>query len=430
MMQNRWSWVSVLGVALWAVASAASGDLASYIARAEPEYRWEKTSETAEGLVTVTDLKLRSQVWRGIPWDHTVRVFRPAVVKYPKTAVLLITGGNPGKEEMQIGTLLSGAFQAPLAILFNIPNQPLFDGKTEDDLIAHTFAEYLKSGDDTWPLLFPMTKSAVKAMDALQALSEKEWKQKIEGFVVTGASKRGWTTYLTGASDPRVKAIAPMVFDNLNFGAQMARQLSLWGKYSEQIEEYTRRGLQQQMDSERGRQLVRMVDPWFYRERLKMPKLLVHGANDRYWATDATSLYWNDLPGEKALLHVPNAGHGLDDLGRVVATVTAFFHHVAGEQAFPRLTYESSGQGGKRTLRLKATMKPKEARVWVAQSETTDFRSAKWESSPMKADGEEYVAEVTVPEKGGVAWFGEAVFAGPTGSYTLSTPAQVASRQG
>ena len=88
-----------------------------------------------------------------------------------------------------------------------------------------------------------------------------------------------------------------MVFDNLKFSAQMPRQLALWGKYSEQIEDYTRRGLQQQMLSERGQQLSRMVDPWFYRDRLKMPKLLIHGSNDRYWATDAASLYWDDLRG-------------------------------------------------------------------------------------------------------------------------------------
>ena len=44
----------------------------------------------------------------------------------------------------------------------------------------------------------------------------------------------------------------------------------------------------------------------------------------------------------------------------------------------------------------------------------------------MKADGEAFVGEVEVPDKGGVAWFCEAVFAGPAGSYTLSTPPHVA----
>jgi PhoPQ-activated pathogenicity-related protein len=428
-MKHVWGLSPVLALALGFFGPAAEGSLAKYIARPEPTYHWEKSSETQEGFVTVTDLKLRSQVWRGIPWDHTLRIYRPVNVRHPKTALLLITGGNPGKEESELAVLLAGSFQAPMAILYNIPNQPLFDGKTEDDLIAHTFAEFLQSGDDTWPLLAPMTKSAVKAMDALQAFSEQEWKQKIEGFVVTGASKRGWTTYLTGASDPRVKAIAPMVFDNLHFEAQMPRQLALWGKYSEQIEEYTRRGLQQKMESERGRQLTRLVDPWFYRRQLTMPKLLIHGANDRYWATDATSFFWNDLTGPKSLLTVPNSGHGLEDRGRVIATLGAFFHQIADGRPFPQLSSRQTASGAKRALRLTATAPIQEARLWIARAPTLDFRESKWESAPMRAEEEGYVGELTVPDQGGIAWFAEAVFNGPNGTYTLSTPPQVAGKR-
>jgi PhoPQ-activated pathogenicity-related protein len=427
MMSIRRSWPLVLGASVCIVAPGSAASLARQLSQPEPQYKWEKGTETQQGFVTVTDLKLRSQVWRGIPWDHTIRVFRPGTVKYPKTALLFITGGNPGKDETQFGTLLAGAFQAPLAILYNIPNQPLFDGKSEDDLIAHTFSQFLQSGDDSWPLLGPMTKSAVKAMDALQAFSENEWKERIEGFVVTGASKRGWTTYLTGASDPRVKAIAPMVFDTLKFSAQMPRQLALWGKYSEQIDDYTRRGLQQQLATARGQELVQMVDPWFYREKLKMPKLLIHGANDRYWATDATTVYWNDLLGEKSLIALPNSGHGLEDRSRLVATLVAFFHHVAGKTEFPRLSYENSGSGSKRSLKLSSTVKPKEARLWVARSTSMDFRESKWESTPMRAEGDAWVGEVEVPATGGAAWFGEAVFTGPNGgTYTLTTTPEVA----
>src|SRR5947209_3244945 len=367
-MQKCRSRALVLAMAVMATAAGASADLAGYIARPEPQYHWQKASETQEGFVTVTDLKLRSQVWRGIPWDHTIRLVRPVKVKYPKTALLLVWGGNPGPEDTQLASLVAAAIQAPLAFLYNIPNQPLFDGKTEDDLIAHTYAEYLKSGDDTRPLLEPMTKSAIKAMDALQAFSEQEWKQKIEGFVVTGASKRGWTTYLTGASDRRVRAIAPMVFDNLNFDAQMPHQLELWGRYSEQIDDYSRRGLQQQMTSGRGRRLVSMVDPWFYRKQLTMPKLLIHGANDRYWATDASRLYWDDLPGEKYLLDVPNAGHGLGDQNRVINTITAFFHAVAGGEALPRLDSHYSRENGQARLRVRSTVRPREVRLWTASA--------------------------------------------------------------
>src|SRR5437899_11047712 len=37
-----------------------------------------------------------------------------------------------------------------------------------------------------------------------------------------------------------------------------------------------------------------------------------------------------------------------------------------------------------------------------------------------------YAGEVTVPRKGSVAWFGELVFAGPAGPFSLSTPSHIA----
>src|SRR5258705_3204885 len=102
------------------------------------------------------------------------------------------------------------------AVITHVPNQPLYNGKSEDALIAYTLDQYLKTGDETWPLLFPMAKSAIRGMDAVQAPAEKEFNQRIEKFVVAGASKRGWTTWLTGAVDPRVKAIEPIVIAMLN----------------------------------------------------------------------------------------------------------------------------------------------------------------------------------------------------------------------
>ena len=37
-----------------------------------------------------------------------------------------------------------------------------------------------------------------------------------------------------------------------------------------------------------------MVDPFTYRERLVKPKLLINGANDRYWTLDALDTFLAD----------------------------------------------------------------------------------------------------------------------------------------
>ena len=48
-------------------------------------------------------------------------------------------------------------------------------------------------------------------MDTIQTYMQEKFDQTIDDFIVAGASKRGWTTWLTAAVDSRCKAIIPLV---------------------------------------------------------------------------------------------------------------------------------------------------------------------------------------------------------------------------
>src|SRR5262245_50417873 len=221
-------------------------------------------------------------------------------------------GGKASPTSTFMAMRVAQQSKSPVAFLYGVPNQPLLDGKKEDALIAETFVRYLKTKDENWPLLLPMVKSVVKAMDAVQAFSKEEWKQPVEGFIISGASKRGWTTWLTAASgDPRVKAIAPAVIDMLNMKEQLPHQLKSFGAYSEMIGDYTKLGLAELPDSPEVRKLYGLVDPYSYREQLTLPKLILLGNNDPYWTVDALNLYWDGLKGDKWVMYVANAGHNL-----------------------------------------------------------------------------------------------------------------------
>jgi PhoPQ-activated pathogenicity-related protein len=409
-----------LVVALPMVARAETAlpeDLMTYVARPEPESRWKLAEEQVIGGCDVFQVHLTSQVWQGIPWEHDLVVFVPKGAS-TKTVVLLNEGGKADPKNAVFGTLVAGKVKAPVAILLGIPRQPLFDGKREDDLIAETFVRYLETGDGSWPLLFPMVKSLVKGMDAIQELSGQKWPEKTENFIVGGASKRGWTTWLTAAADPRVMAITPMVIDTLNMKAQLPYQIESFGEPSEQIDPYTKRGLVPLPETAAAQKLWAMVDPWIYRRKFTMPKLVVLGNNDRYWTTDALNLYWDDLPGDKYISYTPNAGHDLTERTpdgkkltpfRALNNVGAFVRHLLTGTPLPKLDWKhDDAPDGQLRLTVTAEPRPREAQVWVASGPNRDLREARWEARPVAVPSEgPIVITLPRPTEGHTAFFAD-----------------------
>jgi len=389
--------------------------LTNYVDRPEPKFHWELRGKKSINGTTIYDLALVSQEWQSIVWEHDLQVFEPADAAPAATMLLWNQGGKPGEGSMAYGADLARRVKAPIAILYGIPNQPLLGGKTEDTLIAETYVRYLETKDENWPLLFPMVKSLVKAMDALQKFSEQEWKQPLSRFVVSGGSKRGWTTWLTAAADPRVRGIVPMVIDTLNMRAQQPHQLEAFGKFSDQIHDYTARGLVPIPDTPEANKLWKMVDPWVYREKLTIPKLIINGNNDEYWTSDALNLYWDDLKGDKWLLYVPNAGHKLEQhltdgtrsRERAVSALAAFTRHIIKDNPLPKLTWKHDDADGKARLTVEARPAPSAARLWVARAATRDFRHAQFNEQPLQVDSGKIVGEVPFPTDGNLSFFAE-----------------------
>ncbi len=382
-------------------------------------FAWQKVSETPISPdVKSIQLELTSQKWQDIIWKHRLTLLVPEKLTHPETAWLLITGSGKGEMETMLASGLTSLAGSICALLFDVPNQPLFkgaegskpEGMVEDALIAYTFVKFMESKDQTWPLLLPMRESAIRAMDAVQEFAKKELKTEVKQFVVTGGSKRGWATWLTGAADKRVAAIAPAVYDNLNLAAQMKRQKEAFGEYSEMIEDYTRLGLPDLIESEEGKQIAALVDPYTFRAQLTMPKLIIIGSNDPYWPLDASNLYWDDLVGEKYLLRVPNKGHDVGDLERLVNGELAFLLQAQGRLQFPKLEWSFEEKPEGVTLSTASVPMPQDIHVWVAAAPTMDFRKSTWESKPMSKQDGKWVYTLAKPASGYAALFGEAVY--------------------
>lgn len=401
-----------------------------YAALPDPVFGWKVISEKEiPGVGKVTELELTSQTWQSIVWKHVLMVYEPAKIDHAEHMLLFVTGGSHGRkpsEGDQLGQLqLAMLCRAPVATLHQVPNQPLFGDRVEDDLITETWLKYLETGDDTWPLLFPMVKSAVRAMDALQQFSVEKRERQVKSFVITGASKRGWTSWLTPVVDKRIIATAPIVIDVLNFPEQMKQQKETWGVYSEQIADYTSKGLVKEdgiPKGEREQALWAMMDPYTYRETLTLPKLMIVGTNDRYWIVNAMNIYWKDLVGPRYALHVPNAGHNLKGgQDKALATLAVFFRHAARGESMPQVEWQASqvAEGVKLDVRSKPAANS--IHLWTATSDTQDFRESTWTSQKLDAKEGSAVGIAPVPAGKQLATFIEFRFDDDGTPFSLTT---------
>jgi len=306
-----------------------------------------------------------------------------------------------------------------VAELRMVPNQPLTfpDGgppRHEDAIIAYTFDKYVRTGDETWPLLLPMVKSAVRAMDTIQShmTSATNGGVKIEKFFVSGASKRGWTTWLTAAVDKRVVAIAPVVIDVLNMDEQMKHHFAAYGFYSKAIEDYQDMNIFARLDTPEGQALVKFIDPYEYRDRYTMPKFLINSSGDQFFLCDSAQFYFHDLPGEKYLRYVPNTDHGLGG-SDADKSLLAFYASVLRDLPRPKFTWRIEGN---RIIVTTISGVPKEVNLWQATADQgRDFRlqtiGKAWKSSPLPHTGSgTYIARVREPRRGWTAFFVEMVY--------------------
>lgn len=432
----------VAALALLAVAPLA---LENFVASPDPSFVVEPAKVTEEDRGTRHVMEFTSQTWQGKPWKHSLELYVPKINEFPDKSLLIITGDRGSHDDdLKNAWRLAEISKISVAVLYDIPNQPLFQEKLrEDDLIAYSFAKFLETRDDNWPLLFPMTKAASKAMDALETYTQKLG-QKTDGFIVTGASKRGWTTWLVGGlGQKRVIGIAPMVFDFLNFPEQLAHQKKIWGKYSPMFQPYVEQGLPQIVGSEAGKALVQRIDPFSYIEKLRLPKLIIAGANDPYWAIDAATIYSDDLQGPKAFLYVPNAGHDLDESKRVLSTLAVFCRMCSQGKTLPKVRGEVNKSITPTPLGMEPDpTRPESAdsalytsgaeliRFWFATSASRNFTESDWQVFGEKVEPSEFAATIPISGRPGFrAAFGEAEFVHDGIRYYLSSlPAIIGGR--
>jgi PhoPQ-activated pathogenicity-related protein len=242
-----------------------------------------------------------------------------------------------------------------------------------------------------------MVSSVVKGIDVLQGALE----QKDLHVILIGASKRGWTTYLTAAVDKRVAAIVPTVFEMVSMEQQVALARERYGKDSEKIRPYTALGLTDSLKEPRLQQLISWIDPISYFPEYTMPKLVLLGANDPYWVVDSVRKYWDKLPEPKLLRILPNVGHGVLGEDAASEAIASFVTLIMNNKPLPKASWSfSDPANGIALVRGQGDFQIARCSIWKAASESTDFRTALFSQSGCEVSQDKKSFKATVPVSG------------------------------
>jgi PhoPQ-activated pathogenicity-related protein len=422
--------VFLIALAQYALAGPPTA-LDEYVAKPDASYKWTlaKTIDAANYQAYILDLT--SQTWAKASnksqWQHWLEVIVPKNCS-GTTAFLLIDGGQtsaaPPRDVDSLAKMVALQTRSISVYLPTVPNQPLKFadedfGHTEDMMVCYTLDKFMKTGDKSWPAYLPMTNSAIRAMDAVQefvpTIGDK--KMAVDKFVLAGGSKRGWTTWLATAVDPKSRVIAmiPAVADLANLAVQMefhrktyqGLSANMKDGYSTALGDWLHYNIFPRLATPEGKAMLAIIDPYSYfdRENMKVPKYLVHGADDDYFTPGSANNYFDKLQGVSYLRYVPNAGHKLNY--DAIMGLVNFYQAVKNGDKLPKFDWKIQNDG--RTIVVNTQDKPKQVLLWKATNpKSRDFRlatfGAKWTSTPLSDQGNGvFRAEISPPKTGATA---------------------------
>jgi PhoPQ-activated pathogenicity-related protein len=217
----------------------------------------------------------------------------------------------------------------------------------------------------------------------------------------------------------------------LNMPVSLNNQLTAYGAYSEQIDDYVKLEIPQSTGSKKGKAVTTMIDPYSYRKKLGVPKMIFIGTNDEYWTVDAVKFYINEIPGQTMLHYVPNAGHDLGGGISALQTLGVLYGKMLQSKPYPVLQTTAKVTDGKVELSIDAPLEElDELLIWSATSGTMDFRKQKWGSTSAGKGQAFNKISVTLPSTGYKAFYVDARYKGDQGTYTSSTRMYLLSNKG
>ena len=396
--------------------------LDAYVSKPEAVYKWRDTGHVISGLIfggeahilNVTSLEwmdtTRAAGPNGAVWTHQVAVVVPKKITITNISMAVMTGGcnrdagngtgpkPPGKgdEYLNVADALAAATGGVCIIIYQIPNCPVIypsdpshAARDEDSLIAWAWKEFIDDPkhDPEWLPRLPMAKAGFQCMRATQDFLKQKGIADVKGWIVSGASKRGWTSWMVGAATcagdqcVEVVGIAPLVPIVPSLVKEVHRQWMSYGGFTWAFTDYIAANLTQKIDSPVFQQALEIIDPMYYGERLaRIPKVVVLSSDDEFMQMDWSNIWYDDLTGEKHLLIAPNSEHSLaTGIPEVVECMSTVFCSIAaGRDTRPNFEYSVDNSTGAISVTIPAGVPHGKVVLRHVQTMSTERRDFRW----------------------------------------------------
>ncbi|CAF3613982.1 unnamed protein product [Rotaria sp. Silwood1] len=151
-------------------------------------------------------------------------------------------------------------------------------------------------------------------MDVVQQFATQLGIPVPETFVISGASKRGWTTWTTAAVDNvRVIGAIPIVMDMADFQKSLHHHFRSLNGWTFAFKDYFELNITSYVDNPNLLKMSQIIDPYYYFDRYAKVKILqIQSSGDEFFLLDNEDTFWQELQlatGGTYLRRLPNADH-------------------------------------------------------------------------------------------------------------------------
>lgn len=166
----------------------------------------------------------------------------------------------------------------------------------------------------------------------------------INHFVLIGASKRGWASWMVALLDFRVIGIIPIVNDVLNVEKQIPHIYKVYAQHWPlAFKDYFLQHIPEYANPKNSLypnyiKLLQIEDPFTYLQLLHyqkkltaIPKYIVNASGDDFFPPDSSKNYYNALSGRKLLFYLPNSPHYIEyspSISQLAISISAFYQRI------------------------------------------------------------------------------------------------------